>query len=374
MPRMIDLMEASAVPANIMQAAAKGALAMPEAETIEILVYLATHSQIFGEDARLTLAGWDEKSSRAVAADLNAPKAILNYMVAPGNVRPVLLPTLLENLSVSDESLALLAAAASREIVDLMLASARVTLSRPILTALDSNPTLTETQAETVKLKLVPEKAAPEAEPDDVLDAEFMAYLAEHAREIAEEEGKPFQAIGGIYDDILDSPEALAEAEAAFRLKRAAAGKNAQLTVTQARGSALQKISKLDVKGRIQLAMKGSKEDRSILVRDGTKVVALAVLESPKITDAEVEMMASQKNVLESLLRGISMKRRFIKHYPIVRNLVFNPRTPLDVSLTLIKNVQVNDLKNLSTNKDVSETVRKLALKMHKQKKDPTQR
>jgi hypothetical protein len=132
----------------------------------------------------------------------------------------------------------------------------------------------------------------------------------------------------------------------------------------------LQKISKLDVKGRIQLAMKGSKEERTILVRDGTKVVALAVLESPKVTDGEVEMFASQKNVLETLLRGISMKRRFMKRYPIVRNLVANPRTPLDVSLTLIKNLQANDLKNLAANKDVSDTVRKLAEKMFKQKKD----
>jgi hypothetical protein len=114
--------------------------------------------------------------------------------------------------------------------------------------------------------------------------------------------------------------------------------------------------------------MKGNKEERSLLVRDGTKVVALAVLESPKITDAEVEKFATQKNVLEAVLRGIPMKRRFAKNYIVVRNLVFNPRTPLDVSLTLVKNLLVNDLRNLSGNKEVSETVRKLALKMFKQK------
>ena len=95
------------------------------------------------------------------------------------------------------------------------------------------------------------------------------------------------------------------------------------------RGSALQKIAKLDIKGRIQLAMKGTKEDRSILIRDSTKLVALAVLESPKFTDGEVEKFAGQKNVLEAVLRGIPMKRRFAKNYAIVRALVFNPRTPL---------------------------------------------
>jgi len=136
------------------------------------------------------------------------------------------------------------------------------------------------------------------------------------------------------------------------------------------RGSVLQKISGLDIKGRIQLAMKGTKEERSILIRDGTKLVALAVLESPKITDGEVERFASQKNVLEAVLRQIPMKRRFAKLYPVVRNLVFNPRSPLDMSLGLMKHLLVQDLKNLSGNKEVSDTVRKLALKSFKSKNE----
>ena len=120
--------------------------------------------------------------------------------------------------------------------------------------------------------------------------------------------------------------------------------------------------------------MKGTKEERSILVRDSTKLVALAVLESPKITDAEVEKFASQKNVLEAVLRQIPMKRRFAKNYCVVRNLVANPRTPLDVSLGLMKNLLVPDLRNLSSNKEVSDTIRKLALKMFKQKTDTTKK
>jgi len=120
--------------------------------------------------------------------------------------------------------------------------------------------------------------------------------------------------------------------------------------------------------------MKGNKEDRSILIRDSTKLVALAVLESGKLTDGEVEKFASQKNVLEAVLRQIPMKRRFMKNYGVVRNLVANPRTPLDVSLGLMKNLLVADLKNLSGNKEVSDTIRKLALKMFKQKSEPSKK
>jgi hypothetical protein len=204
------------------------------------------------------------------------------------------------------------------------------------------------------------------------------AFLTEHASEIAAEADKPFQPIGPIHEEAGQSePQAVAAAAAASPSPAKPAtttklpAKKLTNPLDEQRGSVLQKIARLDVKGRIQLAMKGSKEERSILVRDGTKIVALAVLDSPKITDGEVERFANQKNVLEALLRAIPMKRRFMKNYAIIRNLVFNPRTPLDVSLGLMKNLLIQDLKNLSGNKEVSDTVQKLALRMFRQKLDP---
>ena len=143
-----------------------------------------------------------------------------------------------------------------------------------------------------------------------------------------------------------------------------------QPSVPAKRDNSMQKINRLDVKGRIQLALKGNKEERSLLIRDGTKVVALAVLEAPKLSDGEVEKFALQKNVLEAVLRQIPLKRRFMKNYIVVRNLVANPRTPLDLGLGLMKHLMMQDLKNISNNKEISETVRKLALKMYKQKLD----
>jgi hypothetical protein len=98
------------------------------------------------------------------------------------------------------------------------------------------------------------------------------------------------------------------------------------------------------------------------------------VLESPKVADSEVEKFAGQKNVLESVLRAIPMKRRFLKQYPVIRALTSNPRTPIDVSLGLIKHLLTQDLRHLSGNKEVSDTVRKLALKMFKQKLDVTKK
>ena len=91
MPRMIDVIRNSALPSNTMQFAAKGALLVPAQEMIEILVYLATHNKVFGEQARMTLAGWDEASARQAASNPQTPKEVLDYLIDPQNLRPVLL-------------------------------------------------------------------------------------------------------------------------------------------------------------------------------------------------------------------------------------------------------------------------------------------
>ncbi|HEY1264354.1 MAG TPA: hypothetical protein VGF06_12580 [Terriglobales bacterium] len=402
MPRMIDLIRVSAVPAALMHSAAKGALAVPAEEMIEILVYLATKNQVFGQQARFTLAGWDEAASLKVVSNPKAHKSILEYWIAAANLRPALLPSLLENPSVTDGQLLQLAEDASREIAEAMLKSPRVTRTQRVVDALHKNPNLilkksadpppAEPPAQAGPAVLAPQESGPaefEVVPEAPGDSNPVAesdlndslqtYLTEHADEIAAEGEKFFQAIGGIYDEIEAKPEAAPEPQpaapaAAAAPKSAVVAKKTYLSEDEKRGSVLQKIAKLDIKGRIQLAMKGTKEERSILVRDGTKLVALAVLESPKITDGEVEKIASQKNVLEAVLRAIPLKRRFAKHYPVVRNLIFNPRTPLDLSLGLMKNLLVQDLRNLAGNKEVSETIRKLALKMFKQKSDPTKK
>ncbi|HZE25972.1 MAG TPA: hypothetical protein VE083_01235 [Terriglobales bacterium] len=413
MPRMIELIRTSSVPATLMQAAARGVLSVSPADMIEILVHLANHNDVFGPLARMTLAGWDEESSLAAASDSNTPQEVLDYFVALENLRPLLLPALLENPNVSDSALTVMATTGSREIVEAMRRSPRVQESPAILHALTSNPNATQNQTNQLHEQPVAsglEDSLPESggQEGDALpshaalgadgdgDEGVITYLAEHAKEIAAEEGKPFQPLGGIHELETNSPEVpavpevskpaeegtsstaapapLGQAAAAAPAKASSLHKKSHLGQEEERGSALQKISKLDIKGRIQLAMKGSKEERSILVRDSTKLVSLAVLESPKVTDGEVEKFAGQKNVLEAVLRQIPMKRRFIKNYNVVRNLVANPRTPLDVSLGLMKNLLVADLRNLSSNKEVPDTIRKLAIKMFKQKTDTTRK
>ena len=417
MPRMIDSIRNSALPSNMMQFAAKGALLVPPQEMLEILVYLANHNKVFGQQARLTLAGWDEASSIKAAGDPKTPKEVLDYLIDPENLRPALLPALLENPSISEDFHVRLAASARRDQVDFLLNSPRASRSRAVLELLASSSNLTSAATATVQEKLaalgvkaahpeptssadpakqpaaeiVPEPHASETNvtnahedtSQEVPEGAVHAFMSQHAAEIEAEGNKEFEPVS--VQLMSESSEAPAEAKAAAAAAAAGTSETPNtprrgvqkkwiLSADEQRGSALQKISKLDTKGRILLAIKGTKEERSLLIRDGTKIVALAVLESPKVTDSEVERFAAQKNVLEAVLREISMKRRFIKQYPIVRSLTFNPRTPIDVSLGLLKNLLIQDLRHLAGNKEVSDTVRKLATKMFRQKLDVTKK
>jgi hypothetical protein len=374
---MIELIRQSAVPANMMRTAAKGALAVPSDEMVEILVYLASHP-IFGEQAKMTLASWDEKSAIAVAADPKTPWEVLEYLIAPENRRPKLVPALLENPSVRESRLQDMAQTASRELVDLMLASPRVRQSKDILHALGTNHHLNEQEIADLKAALtaVGEDTAEFEAFQELAEGEKSQYEIEHAAEIAAEEGKAFELVGNILEDddlIAAATEAgLAPAAAAPMSEEERIQKmRAAEAQSRERVSTLQKISRLKVGDRVQLAMKGNKDERFILIRDGSKVVSSAVLQSPKLSDVEVETFAGMKNVQESVLRDIARSKKFVKNYSVVRALVNNPRCPLDIGLTLMNHLLVNDLKALSMNKNVPDTLRKLGLKKFKEKSAP---
>jgi hypothetical protein len=407
MPRVLDLIRNSEVPFNLMHAAARGSLGVPPEETIEILVYLAVNHKLFGETARMTLASWDEKASLAAAADPRTSAEVLAYFIDRENLRPVLLPALAENPAVREASLDELAVGGSRSVIETLMESTRVMNSRVLLQALQSNEKLRPKEFAEIAIKLAAlgvisgapphasevaeaEENVPEEEAsEEVLENTVAQYLRENAAELDAEKEKPFSPIetehedagggeargetGPQVDAATDSagagatakPAAVATAKPA---SAAHARKQISLSHEERRDSALQRISKLDIKSRIALAMRGSKEDRSILIRDSTKLVAVAVLDSPKVSETEVENFASQKNVLDSVLRAIPLKRKFAKSYTIMRNLVYNPRTPIDASLPLVKGLLAHDLKNLAENKDVSDTIRKVAMRLYRQR------
>jgi hypothetical protein len=134
------------------------------------------------------------------------------------------------------------------------------------------------------------------------------------------------------------------------------------------RQTLLQKLSKMTVAERVQFAIKGGSEARRTLIRDSNKVVQRAVLQSPKLTDQEVEAFAAMSSLTDEILRMIATNRNFRKNYVVVRNLMNNPKTPLDVTLHMLPMLNGIDLKKLTTNKNIPETLRTTAAKLHRQR------
>src|ERR1700676_3954216 len=136
------------------------------------------------------------------------------------------------------------------------------------------------------------------------------------------------------------------------------------------RQTLLQRLAKMSVSERVQFAIKGGSEARRTLIRDSNKVVQRAVLQSPRLTGQEVESFAAMSILSDEILRLIARNRNFRKNYAVVRNLMNNPKTPLDISLHMLPILNVMDLKKLCLNKNIPETLRPTALKLQRQRMD----
>jgi len=135
------------------------------------------------------------------------------------------------------------------------------------------------------------------------------------------------------------------------------------------RATLLQRLAGMRVVERVQMGLKGNREERMALIRDPCKVVQRAVLTSSRLTDREVETFAAMASLSDEVLRMIAMNRKFQRNYAVVRNLMNNPKTPLDLSLHMLPSITAPDLKKLATNKNISDPLRTAAMRLQVQRK-----
>ena len=134
-------------------------------------------------------------------------------------------------------------------------------------------------------------------------------------------------------------------------------GNEINLTLTQ-------RMAKLRTNQKIMLAIKGGKEERSILIREANRLIQVNVIKNPRISEGEVAYIANMRTVNEEVLRIISNSREWMKKYPITKSLVMNPRTPLPVAMTHFKRLFESDMKLLMKDRNVAELLRREAKRM----------
>ena len=189
-------------------------------------------------------------------------------------------------------------------------------------------------------------------ELDRISESPALASALEHSTSLTVEQKNQLQELHG--PGVPNDEAALAEAAAAVEFDAAR------------RQTLLQRLAKMTVAQRVQFAIKGGSEARRTLIRDNNKVVQRAVLQSPRLTDQEVEAFAAMSSLTDEILRLIANNRNFRKNYTVVRNLINNPKTPLDVTLHMLPILNAIDLKRLTTNKNVPETLRTTANKLQR--------
>ncbi len=139
---------------------------------------------------------------------------------------------------------------------------------------------------------------------------------------------------------------------------------NEEDEISGERISMINRVMKMGVKDRVKLGMKGDREARNILIRDPNRLVSSAVVNNPRITEQEVELIASMRSVSEDILRQIASNRQWSRSYNVMLSLTRNPRTPMANAVTIMSRLQIRDLQGLSKNRNVSDAVRRHALRL----------
>ena len=130
-----------------------------------------------------------------------------------------------------------------------------------------------------------------------------------------------------------------------------------------------QRIQKLTVSERIQLALKGGKEIRTLLLKDANREVSLTVLDNPKITETEIELVARSRSLPEEMLRIVAKRKDWLKNYGVMHALATNPKTMIGTALSFITHLKTRDLQVLQKDRNVAEGIRAAAKKLYNARK-----
>ena len=122
-------------------------------------------------------------------------------------------------------------------------------------------------------------------------------------------------------------------------------------------GSLYALIQNMSVFQKIKLGRMGNKEARSLLVRDRNKVVSMAAVTSPKITDNELIAIAKSRNVCDEVIRVVARNKDVTRNYQVKQALATNPKTPQATAMKFVNYLQERDLRGIMKSKDVPSAI-----------------
>jgi hypothetical protein len=131
-----------------------------------------------------------------------------------------------------------------------------------------------------------------------------------------------------------------------------------------------QLVQRMNVAEKVKFAFRADKEGRALLLKDTSKLVVMAVLNSPKITEQEIEAVAKSRNISEEVLRAIARKKEWMGNYMIKLALASNPKTPVAIAMSQLPLLKTRDLGFLAKDRGVPEAIRTAAQRIARQRQE----
>lgn len=358
-PLVQRILDGSAAEA-IRLTAARGALPLPLLDLVYAQICLLQDEvPAVVQAATASLAKLTGEALLPIVRDPACDPIVIDHFARGGSLQGDALEAAIAHPAILDGTLEALAASAPAETLNLIVTNEVRLIKNPrLLEVLRGNPQLsTDNRRRLMELErdfigkeqLRVRAPAAEAAPAAGAAPEASAATLEGVPGVpvvpAEGEAPP-------PDDAAAPPEPLSEEE------------QLQYEEQLRKTPAFQKIMKMNVAERLQLAMKGNAEERAILIRDTAKMVAHAVIKSPKLSDNEITTFAAMRNIHEEILRVIASKKEWTKSYATVHALVRNPKTPPGLTVQFLARLGNRDLKIVAGDKNIPDLVRRQARNM----------
>ena len=205
----------------------------------------------------------------------------------------------------------------------------------------------------------------PEVPPEEPGDAELPPELVDEAADASQASAEA-TAVGELPPELLGDAASVDDDEFMRLLAEAATDEDlfAPTAGGEAGGGDLPDGSRpekslwnlvrtMSVAQKVRLALVGNMTARSVLIKDPKKLVALSVLDSPRLTEREVQDFARNKSLADDVVRRIAYNRDWTRNLQLQRRLLSNPKCPPSKGLEFVKNMSVRDLKDISHDRDV---------------------
>ena len=350
---VIGLIESGRYPRDVVMTIARGFLPLPQEDLVAVLAYLAgTGDDEIAAQAKTSIGDIPSRVILDYAANESVDATHLHRLMSATNDVSVV-EALIRNRSVPDYAVAELAKHADARLQDIIVINqARIIRAPEILDALLANPAVTpETRRRALENREeFFDKKARLAAMADLVEPELLA--------------EPDDAIA----DLLQRAEQVPPEEAVSTLQPLTDSERADDT----KSAIWTRIQFMTVSEKVQLAFRGDRMVRMLLVRDRNRLICAAVMRNPRMSEQEAEAIAGMRNVDDEVLRLLSSRRDFMSKYNIMLALCRNPKAPIGVVVPLINRLTLRDLKGLKDDRGVQQVVREMARKSYQQKAQKT--